>query len=236
MIKVSTYARIGKLLQKQPSDLSLCLGMPFRTLCTPCAGRLLVSIRQYFRTVPRDLVARPGKLQIEVGHTGCSACIARSDWLFFSKERAFCSNRHEVAYNDELSAMNRLMEFTARVGPPANLPIPPVTVPAMCNLVVERGCLKPTPPQAGVSVLFEAALFAGRIQFPSSSGRLIAFTPDSAARPEIAPITCETVAACRVQSKRSRRTPRSSAAKPRTKTAKAAITRGARWRTLRGRE
>jgi hypothetical protein len=146
----------------------------------------------------------------------CLYCKKRL-WLFFSKQRVFCSNRHEVAYNDELAAMNRLIEFTARVEPKANPPIPPVPVPTLCNLVVERGCLKPTPPHTAVSVLFEAALFAGRIQFPSSSGGLIAFTLDSAPRPEIAPITIETVAACRVQSNRSRRTPRSSADTSRTK-------------------
>ena len=134
----------------------------------------------------------------------CLYCKKRL-WLFFSKERVFCSNRHEVAYNDELSAMNSFMEFIARVEPTANPAIPPATVPPLCNLVAEQGRLKPTPPHAAVSVPFEAALFAGRIQFPSSIGSLIEFTLDSAPRPEVAPIANETVAAGGVHSMRSQR-------------------------------
>jgi hypothetical protein len=134
----------------------------------------------------------------------CLYCKKRL-WPFFSKKRVFCSNRHEAAYHDELSAMNSFMEFIARVEPTANPAVPPVADPRLCNLFIAEGCLKPTPPHAAVPVLLEAARFAGRIHFPASSGSLIDFTLDSAPRPEIAPIASETVAASPVQSKRTQR-------------------------------
>jgi hypothetical protein len=46
----------------------------------------------------------------------CLYCNKRL-WLFFSKERLFCSKVHEAAYYDELSAMDRLMEFTVPAEP-----------------------------------------------------------------------------------------------------------------------
>src|SRR3984957_13564338 len=66
-----------------------------------------------------------------VGHVmHCLYCNKRL-WLFFSKERLFCSKLHEAAYYDELSAMDRLKEFTVPAGP-AERPRDrrPETVPA----------------------------------------------------------------------------------------------------------
>jgi hypothetical protein len=156
----------------------------------------------------------------------CLYCNKRL-WLLFSKERAFCSKLHEDAYQDELSAMRRLTEFTVPVvrqalPAPENRrlseiyrastmpPIPPVAVPPLCNFVVDQGRPKPvTPDLAATTVLLEAKQFAAPIQFPSGSRSLIALTLDSAigAAGEIATTATERIAPCRVQSKRSRRIP-----------------------------
>jgi|HubBroStandDraft_5_1064220.scaffolds.fasta_scaffold36894_3 hypothetical protein len=156
----------------------------------------------------------------------CLYCKKRL-WLFFSKERLFCSSLHEAAYHDELSAMNRLVEFTVAVEPPPDGPatadqkrtqreresrVPmamsmmtsmasPAAVPPLCNFVGEPGRPQPVPCDlpAAASPL-EAKLFAGQIQFPSSIARIL----DSATGParEITP-----TATCRIQSKRGRRVP-----------------------------
>jgi hypothetical protein len=160
----------------------------------------------------------------------CLYCNKRL-WLAFSKERVFCSKQHQAAYHDELSAMRRLMEFTVSVEPPAivelrnqkpskiDCAIPPVAVPPLCNFVVERGPEPAIPDLPATAVLLEAEPFSGPIQLPSGSMGLVVFTLASATEPagEIAAIANERIAACRVQSKRSRRTQRSSAAKSRTK-------------------
>src|SRR5277367_324332 len=53
----------------------------------------------------------------------CLYCKKRL-WKFFSKERLFCSKLHEAAYQqEELSTINRLIEFVSRPEPPA-LPAP----------------------------------------------------------------------------------------------------------------
>ena len=155
----------------------------------------------------------------------CLYCKKRL-WLFFSKERTFCSKLHEAAYHNELSAMNRLMEFTDRPVEPSKGPatahhkrsqkeressIPmasPVAVPPLCNLALTWGSLKPaTPDLPANGVLSEAVPFAGPIQYPSSERGLIAFTLDCATEParEIAAIPNERLAVCRVQSKRGHR-------------------------------
>jgi hypothetical protein len=86
-------------------------------------------------------------------------------------------------YQAELSAMNRLMEFTVPVEQPkgpatadqkrsqrereSRIPMVwPVAIPAPCNLVVEWGRPKPIPPDPAATLLLEAVPFAGPIQFP----------------------------------------------------------------------
>jgi hypothetical protein len=161
----------------------------------------------------------------------CLYCKKRL-WLFFSKERLFCSSLHEAAYHDELSAMNRLVEFTVAVEPPPNGPatadqkrtqrerdsrVPLMTamtaawqdvVPSPCNFVVEQGRPQPVPCDLPATALtLEAKLFAGQIQFPASITCILdsATSPAREIRPiEIAPIE-DTFSACRSQSKRSRR-------------------------------
>jgi len=164
----------------------------------------------------------------------CLYCNKRL-WLFFSKKRLFCSKLHQVAYHDELSAMNRLMEFTVLEEPSAipaprnqklskidsaykTSPIPPVAAPPLCNFVVQPGPKPALPDLPATAVLLEAEPFAGPIQLPSGSKGLIALPVASATEPagEIAAMANETIAACGGQSKRSRRTPRSSAASSRT--------------------
>ena len=153
----------------------------------------------------------------------CLYCKKRL-WLFFSKERLFCSNLHEAAYYDELSAMNRLVEFTVAVEPPPNGPatadqkrtqrerdsrVPLMTSmmnPPLCNFVVERGRPQPVPCDLPATApALEAKLFAGQVQF-SSVGTTREITPI-----EIRPIE-DTFSACRVSLKRSRRVPPSSPA------------------------
>lgn len=154
----------------------------------------------------------------------CLYCKKRL-WLIFSKERVFCSKLHEAAYHDELSAMNRLMEFTPVERPalptPRNRPLSElyhesminwalsVAVPPLCDLAVERGSPKPIPPGPAAALRLGAEPFAGSIQFPSSNGRVIAFALDSVAEPagEIATRANETIGACRLRSKHSRRIP-----------------------------
>jgi hypothetical protein len=152
----------------------------------------------------------------------CLYCKKRL-WLFFSKEREFCSKLHEATYHEELSAMNRLMEFTS---PSERAALPErrnqtlseiyreskinwalsVAVPALCNLVLERPRPKVTPLNPANAVVVDALPFAGSIKFPSSSGRVVAFTLDSVIEPEqISTIANQRTAACRVQSKRRRR-------------------------------
>jgi hypothetical protein len=126
----------------------------------------------------------------------CLYCKKRL-WLFFSKERLFCSSLHEAAYHDELSAMNRLVEFTVTAEPPPNGPatadqkrtqreresrLPMVTpvltamtmaspaaVPPLCNFVVERDRPQPVPCDLPATApTLEAKLFGGQIQFPAS--------------------------------------------------------------------
>src|SRR5271170_5247154 len=91
----------------------------------------------------------------------CLYCKKRL-WLFFSKERLFCSKLHEAAYHNEQSgsAMRRLMEFTVPVEPPkgpatadqkrsqrereSRIPMVwSVDVPPLCNFVVVWGHPKP---------------------------------------------------------------------------------------------
>jgi hypothetical protein len=138
----------------------------------------------------------------------CLYCNKRL-WLLFSKKRLFCSKLHEVAYQDGLAVMRRLMELAVPVEPPANPPIPPIAAPALRNFVIERGGPKPIPPDPAAVLRLEAVPFAGRIEFPSSNRGLIAVTLDSATEPvgEIATIANERVASCRVQSKGRRRIP-----------------------------
>ncbi|MGD0133867.1 MAG: hypothetical protein ABSE57_17595 [Bryobacteraceae bacterium] len=159
----------------------------------------------------------------------CLYCKKRL-WLFFSKERLFCSSLHEAAYHDELSAMNRLVEFTVTAEPPPNGPatadqkrtqreresrLPmltamtmasPAAVPPLCSFVVERGQPQPVPCDLPATASpLEAKLFGGQIQFPSCQ-----LLSASTAR-EITPIGIrqieDTFSACRTQSKRSRRVP-----------------------------
>jgi hypothetical protein len=161
----------------------------------------------------------------------CLYCNKRL-WLFFSKERVFCSKLHEAAYHDGLSAMNRLMEFTTVAVERPALSAPrerklseiyreskidwafSVAVPSLCNLVVDLDYPRPVTPDPAAALLLEALPFAGSIQHPETSRGLIAFTLDSVIEPEqISTIANERIAACRVQSKRSRRIdPRSPAA------------------------
>jgi hypothetical protein len=152
----------------------------------------------------------------------CLYCKKRL-WLFFSKERLFCSSLHEAAYHDELSAMNRLVEFTVAVEPPPDCPatadqkrtqreresrVPMMTpmtgsavVPPLCNFVGEPGRPQPVPCDLPATApTLEAKLFAGQIQFPSSIARILDYATGHAR--EITPI-----ATCRIQSKRSRRVP-----------------------------
>jgi hypothetical protein len=152
----------------------------------------------------------------------CLYCKKRL-WMFFSKERLFCSKLHEAAYHDGLSAMNRLMEFSVPVEPPkgpatadqkrslrereSRMPmvwpvdVPPLSNLMLCNLVVTWGRKPVAADLAATAVLLEPEPFAGPIQFPSSSKGLIAVTLDLAAEPD------ERIAVCRVQSKRGRRIP-----------------------------
>jgi hypothetical protein len=162
----------------------------------------------------------------------CLYCKKRL-WLFFSKERLFCSSLHEAAYHDEMSAMNRLVEFTVAVGPPPDGPttadqkrtqreresrVPlmtamtmawPDVVPPLSNFVLERDRPQPVPCDLPATApTLEAKLFAGRIQFPSCQ-LLSASTSREIAPIEIRPIEIkpieDTFSACRSQSKRSRR-------------------------------
>jgi len=162
----------------------------------------------------------------------CLYCKKRL-WLFFSKERVFCSKLHETAYHEELSAMNRLREFTVPVERPAiSAPrnrklseiyrasetpaIPPSVVPSLCGFVGElRRPKSVTPDPAANAAVLEAKPFAGSIQFPLSSRSLIPLSLTSATEPagEIATIANDPVAGCRVKSIHSRRIP------PRTPTA-----------------
>jgi hypothetical protein len=155
----------------------------------------------------------------------CLYCNKRL-WLFFLKERLFCSKRHEVAYHDGLSAMNRLMEFTVPVERSA-LPLPQdrklseiylepkihwalsVAVPPLCNFAVDQDRPKPIPPDSATALLLEAVPLAGPVQFPSSGSGVIAFILDSATEPaqKIASIANETIVACRVRSRHGRRVP-----------------------------
>jgi hypothetical protein len=143
----------------------------------------------------------------------CLYCNRRL-WLYFFTKRQFCSKRHEVAYHDEMAAINRLMELTVRTEPlaipeRASTIAPTVFVPALCNLIVERGHLKRAFRAATNAVLLEAAPFVGRIQYPSRSGGVAAFTLDS---------TTEPVAEFATKAPEpSRRTSKSSPAKSRTK-------------------
>jgi hypothetical protein len=143
--------------------------------------------------------------------------------MFFSKERPFCSKLHEAAYHDELSAMNRLVEFTLPTEQPA-LPAPrkrtlseiyreskinwalSTAVPPLCNLVEARDRPVPVTPHPA-ALLLEAAPFAGPIQFPSSSQDLIAFTLNSATEPAPEMTAHQTMAGCGVPSKPRRRVP-----------------------------
>jgi hypothetical protein len=155
----------------------------------------------------------------------CLYCNKRL-WLFFSKERLFCSKLHEAAYYDELSAMDRLMEFTVPAEPPkgpasaeqkrsqreheSRVPMVwPVDVPPLCNFVGELGRPKPVAPElAATAVRPEAEPFAGKIQTPSSRSGLIAFTLQSAIEVdgEIATMADERTTFCRVRPKRGRKT------------------------------
>ena len=154
----------------------------------------------------------------------CLYCKKRL-WLFFSKKRVFCSKVHETAYHEELSAMNRLREFTLLVEQPT-LPAPrnrklseiyresqiqwalSAVVP-LCNFAVDQSRQKPVTPDPATVLLLGAVSFVGSIQFPSSQTGVIAIGPDSVTEParEITAIGNEGVAACRVHSKRSRRLP-----------------------------
>src|SRR5277367_4389467 len=99
----------------------------------------------------------------------CLYCKKRL-WMFFSKERLFCSKLHEAAYQDGLSAVNRLMEFTASPEPPKSpaTPVCPAPVQPLCNLAVTWGRPKPVAADLAAStVLLEAEPFARPIQFPS---------------------------------------------------------------------
>jgi hypothetical protein len=155
----------------------------------------------------------------------CLYCHKRL-WLFFSKERLFCSKLHEAAYYDELSAMDRLMEFTVPAEPPkgpatadqkrsqreheSRIPMAwPVAIPPLCNFVGNLGRPKPVAPDfAAAAVRLEAEPFAGKIQTPSSRSGLIAFTLPSAieADGEIATMADERTTFCRVRPKRGRKT------------------------------
>jgi hypothetical protein len=153
----------------------------------------------------------------------CLYCKKRL-WLFFIKG-PFCSKLHEVAYHDEQSgaAMHRLMESAIPVEPPAipaalaqvhresKIPrVQPVAVPSLCNFFVERDRPKPVALDlAATAVLPEAEPFTGLIQFPSSSRSVVDLTLDSATQPagETRARVNETNAACRLQSRRSRRIP-----------------------------
>jgi hypothetical protein len=160
----------------------------------------------------------------------CLYCKKRL-WLFFSKDRQFCSALHEAAYHDELSAMNRLLEFKDPEERPAlpaprnrtlseiyrasvTPPIPPV-VPPLCSFAGELGRANPVIPDPAGNLLLGNIPFAGQIQFPSSRSLLIAFTLDSVNEPagEIASTANQLLTVCRVHTKRSRRVaPRSPAA------------------------
>src|ERR1700722_8214717 len=124
--------------------------------------------------------------KFRVGHVmHCLYCHKRL-WLFFSKERLFCSKLHEAAYYDQLSAMDRLMEFTVPAEPPkgpasaeqkrsqrereSRIPmVCPVAVPPLCNFVGQWGRQNPVPPDpVAAAVRLETEPFAGQIQNPSS--------------------------------------------------------------------
>jgi len=172
-------------------------------------------------------VAYKEKLQIGLGHKmHCLYCKKRL-WLIFSKDRLFCSKLHEVAYQDAMSAINRLKEFTAPVEPPvgpstadqkrshgereSRIPMVwPVGAPPVCNFIVEWSRPKLVATDlAATSVPLEATPFDGPIQFPASNIGLIALTLDSATQPaqEITTIANERFTVCRVQSKRRHRIP-----------------------------
>ena len=140
----------------------------------------------------------------------CLHCNKRL-WLFSSK-RLFCSKLHEDAYRDGMAAMNRLMEFTVPLettplpGPALKMPaFPPVTVPPLCGSVLGWGRPKPVGLDAADALHLDAVLFAGPVQIPSIQRDLFPVTRDSAIEPADAPN--ERMAACRVQSKRSRAIP-----------------------------
>jgi hypothetical protein len=155
----------------------------------------------------------------------CLYCKKRL-WLIFSKDRVFCSKLHEAAYHDELSAMNRLMEFTVPVDRQA-LPAPrnrtlseiyrestinwalSVAAPPLYDLLVEPDRPKPIPPDPAAALRLDAVPFARSIQFPSSNSGVIALVLDSATETggEIATRANETIGACRLRSKHSRRMP-----------------------------
>jgi hypothetical protein len=128
----------------------------------------------------------------------CLYCKKRL-WMLFSKERLFCSKSHEASYQEGLSAMNRLMEFTASPEPPkgpatSRVPLGVPMVQPPCNLVVTWGRPKPVAADLpAITVSPEAEPFARPIQFPSSA---------------IAATVIQTVAACcRVRPNRNRRIP-----------------------------
>jgi hypothetical protein len=134
----------------------------------------------------------------------CLYCQKRL-WMLFSKERLFCSKLHEAAYQEGLSAMNRLMEFTASPEPPkspatSRVPLGVPMVQPLCNLVVTWGRPKPVAADlSAITVSPEAEPFARPIQFPSSATEPAA---------EIATTASQTVAACcRVRPNRNRRIP-----------------------------
>lgn len=177
---------------------------------------------QYFRL----LLLTKKNCKLGLGHKMyCLYCKKRL-WTLFSKERLFCSKLHEAAYQDGLSAMNRLMEFTVPAEPPngpatgdqkrsqrereSRMPMLwTVAVPPLCNLVLTWGRPKPVAtPLAASVVLPEAEAFTGPVEFPSSSRSLIACALDVAIEPaqELA-VPNERTAVCRVQSKRGRRIP-----------------------------
>lgn len=156
----------------------------------------------------------------------CLYCKKRL-WMIFSKERLFCSKLHEAAYQDGLSAMNRLMEFTVSGEPPkgpstgdqkrsqrereSRIPLVwTVAPPPLGNLVLTWGRPKAVATDtAATAVLLEAVPFTRPIEFPSSSKGLIACSLDVAIEPaqELEATPNERIAACRVQSKRGRRIP-----------------------------
>jgi hypothetical protein len=114
----------------------------------------------------------------------CLYCKKRL-WLSFLNDQPFCSKQHEAAYQDEMSAMRRLEEFTAsaqtqiseaarsrrlaEIQRVSRVPVPLAAVPPLCGFVGDREYPRPVPTIAFAPMMIKAGGFAGRMEHPSSA-------------------------------------------------------------------